>query len=164
MKLPKTARLLASILICELAGLIGSAFTAGAIGTWYAALAKPSFNPPDWVFGPAWATLYFLIGISLYLVWNRGMKKNKAAATMFGVQLALNVLWTALFFGLHQPRLAFIEIIALWIAVAATIILFYRISKAAAALMIPYLLWVSFAAALNFAITTLNAGLPGCGI
>lgn len=162
MKAHSIIRLIVSISICELAGLLGSAFTISQITTWYATLAKPSFSPPDWIFGPVWAALYLMMGISLYLVWNKGLEKNKTAITAFGIQLALNILWTALFFWLHSPRLAFIEIIALWLAIMVTIVMFYKISKAAAGLMLPYILWVTFAAALNFSIAALNAGAASC--
>jgi benzodiazapine receptor len=151
-------KLAVSILICQLAGIIGSFFTVSSVGTWYVGLAKPSFNPPNWVFFPVWTTLFVLMGISLYIVWDNGIKskQSKTAITIFGVQLALNTLWSILFFGFKSPLFAFIEIIFLWTAILLTILYFYRISKPAAYLLIPYILWVSFAAVLNFSIFYLN--------
>jgi benzodiazapine receptor len=151
-------KLIAAILISEFMGIIGSAFTFPSITTWYATLVKPSFSPPKWIFGPVWTALYFLMGVSLYLVWTKGLKnKNvKIAMKIFGIQLILNSLWPILFFGLESPLYALIEIIFLWIVVAATIFKFYKISKNAAHLLIPYLLWVSFAMFLNYNIFILN--------
>jgi benzodiazapine receptor len=146
-------KLIAAIIICQLAGIVGSFFTISSIPTWYAQLNKPTFNPPNWVFGPAWVVLFLLMGISLYLIWTRGVK---GVVTVFGIQLFLNIIWSILFFGLRSPFLAFIEIIALWIMILFTIILSYKVSRAAAYLMVPYLLWVSFAAVLNFYILSLN--------
>jgi len=151
--------LLISIIICEAAGLIGSVFTSSAIPTWYAALAKPGFNPPNWVFAPVWAILFLLMGISLYLVWVKGTnaKRAKPALIIFFAQLVLNILWTILFFGLQLPLAAFIEIVILWLFILWAIIRFYQLSKPAAYLLIPYILWVSFAATLNFSIFVLNS-------
>nr|WP_284738471.1 TspO/MBR family protein [Methanoculleus sp. CWC-02] len=141
-----------------LAALIGSIFTTPAIPTWYAALAKPELNPPAWVFGPVWTVLYILMGIALYLVWSRGwgQKNVRVAMAIFGIQLVLNVLWSYLFFGLQAPYFAFLEIVLLWIAILMTIAAFYRVSVSAAVLLVPYLLWVSFAAYLNYGIYVLN--------
>lgn len=151
-------KLVASIVICQLAGIIGSFFTVSSVSTWYLTLNKPFFNPPSWLFGPVWITLYFLMGISLYIVWNKGIrsKEAKIAVSVFGVQLILNFLWSIIFFGLKLPSFAFIEIILMWLAIIATVVYFYRISKVASYILIPYLLWVSFAAILNFAIYYLN--------
>ena len=150
-------KLIVSIVACQLAGVIGSIFTAPNIATWYASIAKPAFNPPNWVFAPAWTTLFLLMGISVYLIWNRpDWKKNITALAAFDTQLALNVVWSFLFFGLQNPFFAFIEIIILWIAILATIILFYRIDRRAAYLLIPYIAWVTFAALLNYSIWILN--------
>ena len=158
MKIKNISKLAASIIICQLAGFIGSIFTAASIPTWYAALQKPFFNPPAWVFAPVWITLFVLMGISLYLVWNKGIKTKgvKIALILFGFQLALNVLWSIIFFGLKSPLYAFIEIVMLWIIILFTILKFYSISKTASYLLIPYILWVSFAAVLNFSIFILN--------
>ena len=150
--------LFSSIIICQLAGIIGSLFTAPSIPLWYANINKPSFNPPNWVFAPVWTTLYLLMGIALFLVWRKGLKEKdiKIAFAVFIFQLILNSLWSFLFFGLESPFAAFIEIIFLWIAILISIILFSRISKAAAILLIPYILWVGFASVLNFAFWRLN--------
>ncbi len=154
----KFVRLIAAILVCQLAGVIGSIFTVPAISGWYANIEKPLFNPPNWVFAPVWTALFLLMGISLYLVWDKGLKKKEVrlAVFVFGLQLALNIVWSFLFFGLQSPFLAFIEIALLWIAILATIAFFYRVSKRAGLLLVPYLLWVSFAAFLNYSIWMLN--------
>jgi tryptophan-rich sensory protein len=151
-------KLVASVIICLFAGFIGSIFTTPSIPTWYATLTRPSFNPPDWIFAPVWTTLFVLMGISLYLVWNKGLqdKKVKISLFIFGVQLVLNVLWSFLFFGLHSPFYAFLEIITLWAAIVLTIVNFFKVSKTAGLLLIPYIFWVSFAAILNFSIWKLN--------
>lgn len=148
-------KLIVSIVLCQMAGVIGSFFTISSVSSWYFELNKPSFNPPSWVFGPVWVTLYFLMGISLYLVWNKSAKKT-LAITIFGIQLFLNSLWPVLFFGLRNPFFALIEIILLWISILLSIIYFKKISKTAAYLLIPYLLWVSFAGILNFFLFYLN--------
>ena len=157
MKLNK-GELAAAIGLCLIAGFIGSIFTTPSIPTWYATINKPAFNPPSWVFAPVWTTLYILMGVALYLVWEKGLadKKVKLAVSIFGVQLALNVLWSALFFGLKNPFYAFIEIIFLWLTIAANIRVFWSIDKKASLLLIPYILWVSFAAVLNVSILLLN--------
>jgi tryptophan-rich sensory protein len=150
-------RLIASILACQAAGLIGSLFTARSVSTWYLTLSKPSFNPPNWVFGPVWTALFLLMGISLYLVW---MQEASAMRTLglwlFLAQLVLNIGWSALFFGLRSPGLALIEIIVLWLLIAGTAIAFWQVSRPAALLLVPYLLWVGFATVLNAAIYMRN--------
>jgi len=132
---------------------VGSIFTTPAIPGWYATLQKPSFSPPNFLFAPVWTTLYILMGISLALILN---KKNKTAIIFFVVQLVLNSLWSILFFGLKSPKLAFVEIIFLWLAILITILKFFKISKLAGWLFVPYLLWVSFASVLNLTIVKLN--------
>lgn len=151
-------RLVSAIVVCQLAGIVGSVFTVSSIPTWYAGLEKPFFAPPNWLFGPVWLSLYTLMGVSLYLVWSRGAdtRSVKTALSVFGIQLALNALWSVLFFGLRSPLLGLVEIAALWIAIAATIVLFYRVSRTAGLLLIPYIAWVTIAAALNGFIWTLN--------
>jgi len=158
MKPAEILKLIALIILCQLAGVIGSFFTFDAIPSWYADLARPDFAPPNWVFGPVWITLYTLMGISAYLILRKGVDKEEVriALGVFGIQLFLNALWSILFFGLRSPFYAFVEIILLWISIAASIVLFWRISRKAAWLLIPYLLWVSFAAILNFYIWILN--------
>jgi tryptophan-rich sensory protein len=152
------AALAASIIICTLAGAIGSPFTFPAIPTWYATLSKPFFSPPNWVFGPVWTMLYILMGISAYLIWQHGWKKKQVrfALFLFGMQLFLNALWSILFFGLRSPFYGLLCIIPLWICIALCIRAFYPIERWAAYLLVPYLLWVSFATILNAAIWMLN--------
>ncbi|MCR4335787.1 MAG: tryptophan-rich sensory protein [archaeon] len=158
MNLNNPLKLAISIVLSQLAGIIGSIFTVTSITTWYSFLNKPFFNPPSWVFGPVWITLYFLMGISFYLIWvgSADAKKKHKAMKIFGVQLFLNTLWSILFFGMHQPWLAFAEILLLLTAIILTIKTFYKINKTAAYLLAPYLLWVSFATILNLAIALLN--------
>lgn len=148
----KIMQVVGFILLCQAAGAIGSIFTFSAIPNWYAYLTKPFFNPPNWIFGPVWTTLYTLMGIAVYLVW----KKRKGIPFWFWVQLVLNALWSILFFGLQNPTIAFIGIVFLWLSIFLTITSFYRIHKTAAYLMIPYLLWVTFASLLNASIALLN--------
>jgi len=154
----KLFKLVFSVLVCQAAGLIGSVFTAPNIATWYAGVAKPAFNPPNWLFAPVWTTLFLLMGISLYLIFENGLEKKhtRFAVSVFGVQLILNIIWSAVFFGLQNPFLGLVEIFVLWLAILANIVLFYRISKIAGYLLIPYILWVSFAAFLNYNIWILN--------
>jgi tryptophan-rich sensory protein len=154
----KTIKLSVSVLACLIAGFVGSVATMPSIPTWYASLQKPAFNPPNWIFGPVWTTLFIMMGVAAFLVWDKGLenKKVKISLAIFGLQLLLNVLWSILFFGLQSPLYAFIDIIMLWASILATIIYFYRISAAAAYLLIPYILWVSFASILNLSIVILN--------
>jgi tryptophan-rich sensory protein len=159
MSLKDILKLIGSILICQLAGFIGSLFTTPAIPTWYKTLTKPAFNPPNSIFSPVWIILFLLMGISLFLVWQKNQKDRnvKIALLFFTVQLVLNTFWSILFFGLKSPLWAFIEIIILWFAILLTIIKFFKVSKPAALLLLPYILWVSFAAFLNFSLWRLNA-------
>jgi tryptophan-rich sensory protein len=139
------------------AAAIGNVFTADGVRDWYPTLAKPTWTPPGWLFGPVWTVLYICIGVAGWLVWRRaGFAGARVAMIVFGVQLALNALWSVLFFGMRQPGWAFVEIVLLWIAIAGTIIAFWRHSRPASLLLAPYLLWVTFASALNFAIWQLN--------
>ena len=155
----ESIKLTVSITICLIAGFLGSFFTIPAIPTWYATLAKPSFAPPNWLFFPVWTTLFVMMGISLYLVWRKGLEGQqiKKALVIFAVQLILNVLWSAAFFGLRSPLSGLIEISILWISIAFTIMIFMKISRIAGLLLIPYIIWVSFAAILNFMIWRLNS-------
>ncbi|MDP2950994.1 MAG: TspO/MBR family protein [bacterium] len=157
-KFYKLFRLVVSIIACQMAGVIGAIFTTPKIGSWYLALQKPSFNPPSWIFGPVWTVLFFLMGIALFLVWEKGFtsKKAKTALLFFIGQLLLNILWSILFFGLGKPLFAFIEIFVLWGFIALTILSFVKISKVAAWLLLPYLYWVAFASLLNVMIVLLN--------
>ncbi len=151
-------KLILCIALAQAAGLIGTIFTMPAIGTWYATLARPELAPPNWIFAPVWTTLYLLMGIAAFLVWQKGLdrKEVKVALAIFGVQLVLNTLWSIIFFGLQSPGWAFVEIVFLWTAIVATIIAFAKVSKPAAWLLAPYILWVSFAGYLNFMIFWLN--------
>ncbi len=154
----KIIKLVVSILVCQLAGVIGSIFTVSNINTWYIDLSKPLLNPPNWVFGPVWITLYFLMGIALFLVWNKGLDSrfSKNAFILFIVQLVFNAMWSIVFFGLHQLLISVFVIIILWLLIFVNIVQFGKISKPAAYLLLPYILWVSFASYLNIAIYILN--------
>jgi len=141
-------------LLCFAAASSGGLFMPGE---WYAALKKPSWNPPGWVFGPVWTALYGMMAVAAWLVWKRGgFAAQRRPLGLFLVQLALNAAWTPLFFGLHRPDLAFAEIVLLWLAIAASIVAFRRVSGATTPLLVPYLAWVSFAAVLTFALWRLN--------
>jgi len=154
----KIIKLIVSIVVCQLAGVIGSIFTVSNINTWYIDLSKPLLNPPNWVFGPVWITLYFLMGIALFLVWNKGLDSrfSKNAFILFIVQLVFNSMWSIVFFGLHQLLISVFVIIILWLLIFVNIVQFGKISKPAAYLLMPYILWVSFASYLNIAIYILN--------
>ena len=151
-------KVIASIILCQLAGWIGSLATLPSIPIWYESLKKPFFNPPNWLFGPVWTGLYTLMGISLFLVWQRreGKPQAKMALTFFFIQLILNTLWSLTFFGLQSPPLGLVDIVLLWIAIFLTIQKFYGISRTAAFLLLPYILWVSFAVVLNVSLWILN--------
>lgn len=151
-------KLIACVGGCELVGLLGTPFTLSAIPNWYKTLNKPFFAPPNWIFGPVWISLYFLMGVSFYLIWQRGWKKKKVktAGLFFGAQLVLNFLWSPLFFGLRSPLLGLITIILMWLLILMTMRKFYPLSKRAFYLLVPYFLWVSFATVLNAAIFILN--------
>ncbi len=151
MKKLNAGKLFLSIIICLSAGLIGSLFTFSAIPTWYAAIAKPAFNPPNWVFGPVWTTLYILMGIAMYLVWIK-----RKSLTLFLIHLMFNAGWSVVFFGLHSIGGGMFMILILWGLIVAVIREFYRINRAAAYLLLPYLAWVSFASVLNFSLLLLN--------
>ena len=154
----KIGKLTCSVLVCILTGVAGSFMTMDSVKTWYADLSRPSFTPPDWTFGVVWPILYVMMGISAFLIWNRGVgnKEVKVALGIFLVQLVLNGIWTPIFFGLHMLALGLVEIILLWAAIVATIFAFWKISKPAALLLVPYIFWVSFAVVLNAAIWLLN--------
>lgn len=154
-----------AIIICLGAGFAGSVFTMPAIDTWYIDLVKPVGNPPSWVFGPVWTTLYILMGIALYLVWQESRSRERSLGLkFFALQLILNAVWSPVFFGstsltingLNNIGLALIVIVLLWLAILATIITFARVSKIAAWLLVPYILWVSYATYLNASIYVLN--------
>ncbi|HVM31542.1 MAG TPA: TspO/MBR family protein [bacterium] len=151
-------QLIAVILLCQAAGGLGAIFTAKAIPVWYAGLRKPSFNPPNWVFGPVWTLLYTLMGIALYRVWKLDPQTagRSLGLLLFFIQLGLNALWTPLFFGLHALWPAFVEILLMWAAILLTAARFYQLDPVSAWLLAPYLAWVTFAGLLNFAYAKLN--------
>ncbi|MBC8469082.1 MAG: tryptophan-rich sensory protein [Planctomycetes bacterium] len=154
----KFSKLVCSVSVCLLTGFLGSFVTMDSITTWYADLSRPSFTPPDWTFGVVWPILYVMMGVSAFLIWERGINKRqiKVAMGLFVLQLVLNGIWTPIFFGLHMIALALVEIVLLWVAILLTIIAFWRISKASTFLLFPYILWVSFAVVLNAAFWYLN--------
>lgn len=152
------AVLILFLVVCLGAGGLGAWATTPEIDGWYRTIAKPAWDPPDKIFGPVWTSLYLMMAIAGWLVWKRDGFRNAAVPlTLFGVQLVFNVGWSWIFFGLHQPGWAFAEMVVLWATIAATTILFFRRSKPAGWLFVPYLAWVTFAAALNFALWRLNA-------
>ena len=145
-------RLTGFIFLCQAAGLIGSIFTFNSVNTWYPTLEKPFFNPPSFIFGPVWTILYFLMGVSLFLIWGR----KKTNLRWFWIQLALNTTWSIIFFGLKNPLFAFLIIILLWFSIFQTIKSFKKVNNIASYLLYPYLFWVSFASILNLSIVILN--------
>jgi benzodiazapine receptor len=149
---------IAAVVICEAAGALGSLFTSPKIATWYQTLMLPAFAPPSWLFAPVWITLYFLMGIGLFLILREGQRGISISTPVwiFGIQLTLNVLWSFLFFGLESPLAGLIGIIILWFAIILTIREFYPVSRTAAYLLLPYIVWVSIAAVLNYSIWVLN--------
>lgn len=153
----KALGLLSAILICEAAGIIGAFFTTPNISTWYVGLNKPFFSPPNFIFAPVWTTLYLLMGISLYLIWQaKGDNRKRLPLKLFFAQLGLNILWSIIFFGAHSIVGGLFIIILLWILIFLTIIYFQKINKLAAYLLYPYLAWVFFATILNFTLFLLN--------
>lgn len=151
------AKLIAAILLCEGAGIIGSIFTIPSVTGWYTTLIKPPFNPPNWLFGPVWTILYLLMGISLYLVWlSKKSAVKKEALQIFFAQLILNSLWSIVFFGARSLLGGLVIIIGMWVLIYLTIKKFAKINKTASYLLYPYLAWVSFASVLNLAIVFLN--------
>lgn len=144
-------KLIFSVGLCLGIGVLGSFFTVSSIPDWYVTLEKPFFSPPNWLFGPVWTILYIMMGISLYLIWIK-----KKVPSIFWVQLTLNAVWSIIFFGLRNPTLALVDILALWIAIVLTIKSLYKINKPSAYLLYPYIAWVSFAVLLNLFIVLLN--------
>ena len=153
-------RLLISLAIPQIVGVTAGIATASSVRDWYPGLKKPFFNPPNWVFAPAWTLLYILMGVALYRVWGLGAEipEVRWALTLFGIQMALNGLWSILFFGLRSPGLGLIEVVFLWASVVATTVVFGRLDPVTWALMVPYVAWVTFAAILNGAVWWLNRG------
>ena len=157
-RLNEIPKLIVSILIPLLIGFIGSIATISEIPTWYSTLSKPSWSPPNWLFGPVWTTLYILMGIALFLVWREGLDRTdvRFALLIFALQLILNLLWSIVFFTYHALFGSFILIMLLWIAILANIFAFYIISRPAGLLLVPYILWVSIASYLNYSVYLLN--------
>lgn len=151
-------RLTFSILILQLSGGLGAIFTFASVANWYPTLNKPFFTPPSWLFAPVWTLLYILIGVSFYLIWQKGLKKPeiKNALKVFGIQLVLNILWSVFFFGLRAPILGLIDIFVLNYSIYLTIIKFKKINPLASHLLYPYFAWVIFATLLNLSIVILN--------
>ena len=154
----KVLRFIISIIICQSAGIFGSLFTFEAVPDWYITLEKPFFAPPNWIFGPVWIILYFLMGVSLYIVWKDELKSKTRNVffVVFAIQLILNALWSLLFFGLRSPLLGLIDILILDVILVVTIFYAKRVSKYAAMLLIPYMVWIIIASVLNYAIMVLN--------
>ena len=151
MKINDILKLVISIVLCQLAGFLGSLFIPPAIPTWYKTLNKPFFNPPNWIFSPVWISLFILMGISLFMVWRKqDLPRFKITLIFFFIQLILNVLWSAAFFGLRSPFFGLIDIVLLWLAILFTIQHCLRVSRMAGLLLLPYILWVSFAGVVNF--------------
>lgn len=149
-------KLIIAVAVCLGVGGISGFITASEIPGWYVSINKPSFNPPNWIFGPVWTLLYILMGIAFFLIWKSDAPSKEKAYLFFALQLILNFFWSIIFFHFHATGAALMEIILLWICILLSILSFYPISKPAAYLLIPYLLWVSFATVLNFAIWKLN--------
>ena len=159
MKTTQVFKFIAALAVCFGASGIGAIFMADdSISNWYGGLEKPNITPPDWVFGPVWTILYLLMGIPVFMVWNKGLDypKVKRALGLFLIQLCLNAAWTPLFFGLHLILPALIEIMLLWLAILATFLAFKRLSVRAGMLLLPYLIWVGYAVILNVSICYLN--------
>ncbi len=158
MKAGVLVRLVVSVAVPLLAGVLGGIATSPAIPDWYGTLNKPAFSPPNWLFGPAWTVLYILMGVATFLVWQKGLQTPgvKVALLVFIIQLLLNVIWSFLFFGWRAPVAGLVEIVVLWLAILLTIVLYFRVRPAAGVLLLPYIGWVTFATILNAAIVKLN--------
>lgn len=152
------AKLVVAVAIPLVVGGLSGIATARGVAEWYPTLAKPTFNPPSWVFGPVWTVLYIMMGVAAFLVWRRGLDVEgvRVALAVFAIQLALNGLWSILFFGMQSPGWALVEIAVLWIAIGTTVVLFWRVAPASGALLLPYWGWVSFAVVLNASLWWLN--------
>ncbi len=149
--------------VLSLAGWLALTFAAAAVGglfapgEWYASLRKPVWNPPNWVFGSVWATLYIMMALAAWLAWKRGgWPVQRTALTLFLLQLLFNALWSSLFFGMKNPLVALVDIVLLWLTLLVTVVTFWRTSVLATVLLVPYLAWVTFAGALNFTLWRLN--------
>jgi tryptophan-rich sensory protein len=145
------------VLLCLAVSVLGGLATSSSVGTWYQTLVRPSFSPPDWVFAPVWTALYLFMAIAAWRVWRTSISQSRTLALRaFHVQLALNLLWSFLFFGMQAIGLALVEIIVLLVAIVITTVLFWRIDRPAGMLFLPYITWVAFASLLNFALWVLN--------
>jgi len=152
-----TVSLLIFLAVCLGVSAIGGAVTQSSVNDWYQTLTKPAFTPPDWLFAPTWLTLYVMMALAAWRVWTRSSNyARRAPLAIFAAQLILNLIWSFIFFGATSPGLAAVEIVVLWIAILATLILFWRIDHFAGWLLCPYLLWVTFAGYLNIWIFLLN--------
>lgn len=150
-------RLLVSLILPLATGFAGSFFTRTSVSSWYLDINKPAFNPPSWLFGPVWTALYILMGLAFYFIWQNGYsRKLLLPFAVYLGQLFLNLLWSLFFFGLRNPLLAFVDIVLLWVLIIINIVLFSRQRKLSGILLLPYILWVSFASVLNLAIVILN--------
>lgn len=145
------------IVLCQVAGIIGSIFTTSSVRGWYTTIQKSPLNPPSWIFAPVWTSLFILMGISVSIIWfSEKNDLRKKSLQIFFIQLILNTFWSIIFFGMKNPMLAFVEIVVLWFAILYTIILFRKINRKASCLLVPYILWVSFASYLNLSVALLN--------
>ena len=154
--MPNYLKLIISLALPQLAGGLGAFFTITSIESWFSTLVKPSWNPPSWLFGPVWTLLYILMGIACYLIWKSDFPQKKGLLKLYAIQLILNALWSPAFFGMKSPLFGLMVIVPLWVAIMICIIQFRKVSTLASGLMVPYLLWVTFATALNTAILVLN--------
>jgi len=154
----QTGALVLLLILVGFVAFIGGRFTAASVQDWYQQIEKPSWRPPDWVFGPVWTVLYILMAVAAWLVWRKaGFGGAAGPLTLFAIQLVLNAFWSYLFFGLESPFAAFVELLVLWTAIALTTAAFWRVAPLAGVLLLPYLLWVTFAGVLNCAIWRMNA-------
>ena len=160
MSLSSVIKLVVSVLACLAAGGIGSLFTYKAIPAWYRGLMKPRYTPPNWAFGPIWTSLYILMGVSVFLIWNRGLAIHGAtfAFTLFWIQLVVNVIWSVIFFGVKSKGGGVTTIIVLWLLILATTVSSFRVSAWSGGLLLPYIAWVSIASYLNIGIWLINKG------
>jgi translocator protein len=154
--MPNYLKLIISLALPQLMGGLGAFFTLSAVRDWYLTINRPSWNPPSWLFGPVWTTLYVLMGIACYLIWKSESPQKKQLLMLYFVQLGLNGLWSPAFFGAQSPLLGLLVIVPLWISILACIVQFRKVSAWSSGLMVPYLIWVSFATVLNATIWWLN--------
>lgn len=148
--------LLVFLAICFSVAAAGAVLTNTSVSSWYLTINKPSWTPPNWLFGPVWTSLYFMMALAVWLIWCKVGSLKKLPLVLFGLQLFLNLIWSGLFFTLQNPKIAFIEIVFLWLSILATLISFWRIRIVAGLLLLPYILWVGYAAMLNFTIWRMN--------